>query len=88
MAVRSLNMRYSMREAVELILNEGSDVEHFSEDFSDCSHQSEENIVDSGEDTSSTLWILTEIHLELSIFVFIIGIQATRRIKLFVTVFG
>ena len=55
MAVRSLNMRYSMREAVELILNEGSDVEHFSEDFSDCSHQSEENIVDSGEDTSSTL---------------------------------
>ena len=37
-------MRYSTREAVEIALNEGSDLE----DFSDSG--SEENIVDSGEE--------------------------------------
>ena len=51
MAARRVNMRYSTRGAVELVPNEGSDLE----DFSDCSQQSEENIVDYGEDTSSTL---------------------------------
>ena len=43
MAVRRVNMRYSAMETVELVLNEGSD----PEDFSDSG--SEENIVDSGE---------------------------------------
>ena len=43
MAERRVNMRYSMMEAVELVQNEGSDLE----DFSDSG--SEENIVDSGE---------------------------------------
>ena len=51
MVVHRVNMRYSTRGAVELVPNEGSDLE----DFSDCSQQSEENIVDYGEDTSSTL---------------------------------
>ena len=51
MAAHRVNTCYSMREAVELVQNEGSDLE----DFSDCSQQSEENIVDYGEDTSSTL---------------------------------
>ena len=37
-------MRYSARETVELVLNEGLDLE----DFSDSG--SEENIVDSGEE--------------------------------------
>ena len=44
MAARRVNMRYSARETVELVLNEGSDLE----DFSDSG--SEENIVDSGEE--------------------------------------
>ena len=44
MATRWVNMRYSARETVELVLNEGSD----PEDFSDSG--SEENIVDSGEE--------------------------------------
>ena len=39
-----MNIRYSERETVELVLNEGSDLE----DFSDSG--SEENIVDSGEE--------------------------------------
>ena len=43
MAARRVNMLYSMMEAVELVQNEGSDLE----DFSDSG--SEENIVDSGE---------------------------------------
>ena len=44
MVARRVNMHYSMREAVELVQNEGSDLE----DFSDCGF--EENIVDSGEE--------------------------------------
>ena len=44
MAARRVNTRYSTREAVELVLNEGSDLE----DASDS--DSEENIVDSGEE--------------------------------------
>ena len=41
-----MNMHYLTREAVELVLNEGSDLE----DFLDS--DSEENIVDSGEELS------------------------------------
>ena len=47
MAARRVNMRYSVRETVELILNEGSDLE----DFSDSG--SEENIADSGKESVS-----------------------------------
>ena len=77
MAARRVNMHYSVRETVELVLNEGSDLE----DFSDSG--SEENIVDSGE-------VLVPVDLEAdssdsdnNIFIFIIGIHATSRIKLF-----
>ena len=44
MAARRVNMLYSTMEAVALVLNEGSDLE----DFLDS--DSEENIVDSGEE--------------------------------------
>ena len=44
MAVRRVKLRYSARETVELVRNDGSD----PEDFSDSG--SEENIVDSGEE--------------------------------------
>ena len=77
-------MCYSMREAVKLVLNEGSDLK----DFSDSGSQ--ENIVDSGEE-----FVSVDLKVDLSdsdndIFIFIIGIQATSRIKLFffLTVFG
>ena len=72
-----VNMCYSTRETVELVLNEGSDLE----DFSDSG--SEENIVDSGEE-------FVPVHLEAdssdsdnNIFIFIIGIHATTRINHF-----
>ena len=45
-------MRYSTREAVEFVQNEGSDLE----DFSDSG--SKENIVDSGEE-----FVLSLIHI-------------------------
>ena len=76
-------MHYSVRETVELVLNEGSDLE----DFLDSG--SEENIVDSGEE-----FVLVDLEADLrdsdnNIFIFIIGIRATSRIKLhFFTVFG
>ena len=77
-----MNMRYSMREAVELVQNEGSD----REDFLDSGSQ--ENIVDSGEE-----FVPVDVEKDLSdsdnnIFIFIIGIHATSRIKPFLTVFG
>ena len=72
-----VNMRYSKRETVELVQNEGSDLE----DFSDSG--SEENIVDSGKE-----FVPVDLEADLSdsnndIFIFIIGIQATSRIELF-----
>ena len=67
---------YSARESVELVLNEGSDLE----DFSDSG--SEENIVDSGEE-------FVPVHLEAdssdgdnNIFIFIIGICALGSVLL------
>ena len=83
MAACRVNMQYSTREAVELVQNEGSDLE----DFSDSG--SVENIVDSGEEFAPV-----DLEVDLSdsnnnILIFIIGIHATSRIKLFVfTVFG
>ena len=70
-------MCYLMREAVELVLNEDSDLE----DFFDS--DSEENIVDSGEE-----FVPVDLEADLSdsgkvIFIFIIGIHATSVIKHF-----
>ena len=82
MAVRRVNMHYSMREAVELVPNEGLDLE----DFSDSG--SEENIVDSGEEFLPVDLEADSSDSDNDIFIFIIGIQATSRIKLVLTVFG
>ena len=76
MAEHRVNMHYSVREAVELVLNEGLDLE----DFSDSG--SEENIVDSGKE-----FVLVDLKTNSSdrdndIFIFTIGIQATNRMKL------
>ena len=82
MVVRRVNRCYLTREAVRLVLNEGLDLK----DFSDSG--SEENIVDSGKE-----FVLVDLEVDSSdsnnnIFIFIIGIYATSRIKLFLTVFG
>ena len=70
-------MLYSTREVVELVLNEGSDLE----DFSDSG--SEENIVDSGEEFVPVDLEADSRDGDNNIVIFIIGIHATRRIKLF-----
>ena len=67
-------MRYLARETVELILNEGSDLEEFLDSGS------EENIVGSGEE-----FVHVDLKADLgdsdnNIFIFIIGIRATSRI--------
>ena len=67
-------MRYSTREAVELVLNEASDL-----DFSDSG--SEENIVDSGEEFVPVDVEADSNDSDNDIFIFIIRIHATRRIK-------
>ena len=71
-----VNMHYSARETVELVLNEGLDLE----DFLDSG--SEENIVDPGEE-----FVPVDLEVDLrgsdnNIFIFIIRIRATHRIKL------
>ena len=75
MAARRVNMRYSAMETVELVLNEGSD----PEDFSDSG--SEENIVDSGEEFGPVDLEADSRNSDNNIFIFIIGIRASRRIK-------
>ena len=78
-------MCYSTRETVELVLNEGSDLE----DFSDSG--SEENTVDSGEEFVPVDLEADSRDSNNNIFIFIIGIRATCRTKLFFfffTVFG
>ena len=77
MAVRRVNIHYSAREIVELVQNEGSDLE----DFSDSG--SEENIVDSGEEFVPIDLKVDSRDSDNNIFIFIIGIRATSRIKLF-----
>ena len=75
-------MRYSLRETVELVLNEGSDL-----DFSD--RVSEENIVDSGEEFVPVDLEADSSDSDNNIFICITGIRATSRIKLLLfTVFG
>ena len=82
MAVCRVNMHYSARETVELVLNVGSDLE----DFLDSG--SEENIVDSGEEFVPVDLEVDSTDSDNNIFIFITGIRATCRRKLFVTVFG
>ena len=70
-----------MRETVELVLNEGSDLEDFSHSGS------EENIVDFDEE-----FVPVDLEADLSdtdngIFILLIGIHATSRIKLFYITF-
>ena len=71
-----MNMHYSTREAVELLLNVGLGLEDFSDGGS------EENIVDSGKE-----FVPVELEADRSdsdnIFKIIIGIRATSRINLF-----
>ena len=69
---------------MELVLNEGFDLE----DFSDSG--SEENIVDSGEKFVPVDLEVDSSDSDNDIFTFIIGIHATSRIKMFFfnTVFG
>ena len=71
-----MNRRYLTWEAVELVLNEGSDLE----DFLDSG--SEENIVDSGEEFVPVDLEADWRDSDNDIFIFIIGIRATSRIKL------
>ena len=76
MAARRVNMCYSARETVELVLNEGSDLE----DFSDSG--SEENIVDSGKEFVPVDLEADSSDSDNDIFILIIGIHATSRKKL------
>ena len=62
---------------MELVLNEGSDLE----DFSDSG--SEENMVDSGKKFVPVDLEADSSDSDNNIFTFIIGIHATSRIKLF-----
>ena len=77
MVAHRVNMRYSARETVKLVLNEGSDLEDFSHSVS------EENIVDSGEEFVPVDLEVDSRDSDNNIFIFIIGICATSRIKLF-----
>ena len=83
MAACRVNVHYSTSEAVELVLNGGSDLEDFSESGS------EENIVDSGEEFVPVDLQADSSDSDNDIFIFIIGIHETSKIKLlFFTVFG
>ena len=76
MAARRVNMCYSTREDVELVLNEGLDLEDFSDSVS------EENIVDSGEEFVPVNSEADSSNSDNNIFIFVTGICATSRIKL------
>ena len=69
---------------MELVLNEGSDLEDFSVSVS------EENIVDSGKEFVPVDLEADSSDSDNNIFIFITGICTTTRIKLlfFFTVFG
>ena len=73
----AVNMCYLTREAVELVQNEGSDLEEFLDSGS------EENVVDSGEEFVPVDLQADSSDSDNNIFIFIIGIRATSRIKLF-----
>ena len=71
-----MNIHYLTREAVELGLNEGLDLEDFVDGGS------EENIVDSGEEFVPVDLEVDANDGDNNIFIFIIGIRAISRIKL------
>ena len=73
MVARRVNMHYSAKETVEFVLNEGSDLE----DFSDSG--SEENIVDSGEEFVPVDSEVDSSDSDNNIFLFTTGIRATCR---------
>ena len=75
MVACSKHASHSTREAVESVLNEGSDLEGFSDSGS------EENIVDSGEKFVPVDLEADSSDSDNDIFTFIIGIHATSRIK-------
>ena len=75
-------MHYSARETVELVLNEGSDLE----DFSDSG--SEEKIVDSGEEFVPVDLKADWSDSDNNFFIFIIGIRATSRKNHLFLLFG
>ena len=75
MVAHRVSMCYSTREAVKLVLNEGSDL-----DFSDSG--SEQNIVDSGVEFVPVDLEVDSNDSDNDIFIFIIGIQATSKKKL------
>ena len=77
MVACSKHASHSTREAVESVLNEGSDLEGFSDSGS------EENIVDSGEEIVSVDLEADSSDSNNDIFIFVIGIYATSKIKLF-----
>ena len=77
MVAHRVNMRYSARETVELVLNEGLDLEDFLD------YGSEENIVDSGEEFVPVDLEADSRDSDNNIFIFIIGIRATGRMFLF-----
>ena len=72
MAARRMNMCYSAMKTVELVLIEALD----PEDFLDSG--SEENIVDSGEEFVPVDLKADSRDSDKNIFIFIIGIHATR----------
>ena len=74
MVAHRVNMCYLMREAVRAVLNEGLDLEDFS------ASDSEENIVDSGEEFVPVDLKVDSRDSDHDLFIFIIGIQATSRI--------
>ena len=85
-AAHRVNMCYSGRENVELVLNEDSDLEEFLDSGS------EENTVDSGEEFVPVDLKVDSSDSDNNIFIFIIGIHATSKINpffsSFFTVFG
>ena len=77
MAARRVNMHYSVRETVELVPNEGSDLEDFLD------NGSEENSVDSGKEFVPVDLEADSSDSDNNIFIFIIGMRTTSRRKLF-----
>ena len=77
MAAHRVNKHYLTREAVELVLNEGLDLEYFLDS------STEENIVDSGEEFVPVDLKADSSDSNNNIFIFIIGICATSTIFFF-----
>ena len=79
MVAHGVNTRYSVREAVDLVLNKGSDLEEFSDSGL------EENTVDSGKEFVSVDLEAGSSDSDNDIFILI---TVTSRIKNPLTVFG